>query len=85
MSKDWSSSVLFLPPLPILLSIRLVTGKPFFIVSSLSHRWLFGWEGCRFYGWAGFFFGCGSLITMTMVSLDRYLKICHLRYGRSCN
>lgn len=58
-----------------------VTGKPFFIVSSLSHRWLFGWEGCRFYGWAGFFFGCGSLITMTVVSLDRYLKICHLRYG----
>ncbi|XP_060907360.1 opsin-5 [Labrus mixtus] len=58
-----------------------VTGKPFFIVSSFSHRWLFGWEGCRFYGWAGFFFGCGSLITMTVVSLDRYLKICHLSYG----
>ncbi|XP_043962889.1 opsin-5 isoform X2 [Gambusia affinis] len=58
-----------------------VTGKPFFVVSSFSHRWLFGWEGCQFYGWAGFFFGCGSLITMTVVSLDRYLKICHLRYG----
>lgn len=58
-----------------------VTGKPFFVVSSFSHRWLFGWEGCSFYGWAGFFFGCGSLITMTMVSLDRYLKICHLSYG----
>ncbi|KAL4661079.1 opsin-5 [Arapaima gigas] len=58
-----------------------VTGKPFFIVSSISHRWIFGMEGCRFYGWAGFFFGCGSLITMTIVSLDRYLKICHLRYG----
>ncbi|XP_061560584.1 opsin-5 isoform X1 [Phycodurus eques] len=58
-----------------------VTGKPFFVVSSFSHRWLFGWEGCQFYGWAGFFFGCGSLTTMTMVSLDRYLKICHLSYG----
>ncbi|XP_032367298.1 opsin-5 [Etheostoma spectabile] len=58
-----------------------VTGKPFFVVSSFSHRWLFGWEGCRYYGWAGFFFGCGSLITMTVVSLDRYFKICHLRYG----
>lgn len=64
-------------------SVLAVTGKPFFIVSSFSHRWLFGWEGCRFYGWAGFFFGCGSLITMTVVSLDRYLKICHLRYGTS--
>ncbi|XP_055042971.1 opsin-5 [Misgurnus anguillicaudatus] len=58
-----------------------VFGKPFFLVSSFSHRWLFGWVGCRFYGWTGFFFGCGSLITMTIVSLDRYLKICHLRYG----
>ncbi|KAK9531133.1 hypothetical protein VZT92_010577 [Zoarces viviparus] len=58
-----------------------VTGKPFFVVSSFAHRWLFGWEGCRFYGWTSFFFGCGSLITMTVVSLDRYLKICHLRYG----
>ncbi len=64
-------------------SVLAVTGKPFFVVSSFSHRWLFGWEGCRFYGWAGFFFGCGSLITMTVVSLDRYLKICHLRYGTS--
>lgn len=67
----------------LLLFALAVTGKPFFVVSSFSHRWLFGWEGCRFYGWAGFFFGCGSLITMTVVSLDRYLKICHIRYGKS--
>ncbi|XP_062857301.1 opsin-5 [Trichomycterus rosablanca] len=58
-----------------------VTGKPFFMVSSFNHRWPFGWKGCRFYGWTGFFFGCGSLATMTIVSFDRYLKICHLRYG----
>ncbi|MEE6476976.1 hypothetical protein FKM82_011309 [Ascaphus truei] len=58
-----------------------VIGKPFSIVSSFNHRWVFGWSGCHWYGWAGFFFGCGSLITMTVVSLDRYLKICHLRYG----
>jgi G0-opsin len=43
---------------------------------------VFGWIGCRWYGWAGFFFGCGSLITMTAVSLDRYLKICYLSYGK---
>ncbi|KAM3932005.1 opsin-5 [Leptodactylus fuscus] len=58
-----------------------VTGKPFAIVSFFSHRWVFGWSICQWYGWVGFFFGCGSLITMTVVSLDRYLKICHLRYG----
>ncbi|KAJ1149259.1 hypothetical protein NDU88_002074 [Pleurodeles waltl] len=58
-----------------------VIGKPFAIASFFFHRWVFGWSGCRWYGWSGFFFGCGSLITMTAVSLDRYLKICHLSYG----
>ncbi|XP_063771321.1 opsin-5 isoform X2 [Pseudophryne corroboree] len=59
----------------------IVTGKPFCIVAFFSHRWIFGWSMCQMYGWVGFFFGCGSLITMTVVSFDRYLKICHLRYG----
>lgn len=63
-------------------SLLEVVGKPFSIISFFSHRWIFGWMGCRWYGWAGFFFGCGSLITMTAVSLDRYLKICHLAYGK---
>ncbi|XP_077147652.1 opsin-5 [Ranitomeya variabilis] len=58
-----------------------VTGKPFSIVSFFSHRWVFGWSVCQWYGWTGFFFGCGSLITMTVVSFDRYLKICYLKYG----
>ncbi|XP_066217494.1 opsin-5 [Saccopteryx leptura] len=58
-----------------------VVGKPFTIISCFCHRWVFGWIGCRWYGWAGFFFGCGSLITMTALSLDRYLKICYLSYG----
>ncbi|XP_054826822.1 opsin-5 [Eublepharis macularius] len=58
-----------------------VAGKPFSIIAFFSHRWIFGWSGCRWYGWAGFFFGTGSLITMTTVSLDRYFKICHLSYG----
>ncbi|XP_068135167.1 opsin-5 isoform X2 [Hyperolius riggenbachi] len=58
-----------------------VAGKPFCIVSFLSHRWVFGWSLCQWYGWTGFFFGCGSLTTMTVVSFDRYMKICHLRYG----
>ncbi|XP_013917868.1 PREDICTED: opsin-5 [Thamnophis sirtalis] len=58
-----------------------VAGKPFSIIAFFSHRWIFGWSGCRWYGWAGFFFGIGSLITMTAVSLDRYFKICYLAYG----
>ncbi|NXC14298.1 OPN5 protein, partial [Corythaeola cristata] len=71
---DFVSHLTFFSPLE-------VVGKPFSIISFFSHRWVFGWMGCRWYGWAGFFFGCGSLITMTAVSLDRYLKICHLSYG----
>ncbi|XP_060677217.1 opsin-5 isoform X2 [Hemiscyllium ocellatum] len=58
-----------------------VGGKPFLISSCFAHRWIFGWIGCRWHGWSGFFFGCGSLITITIVSLDRYLKICYLQYG----
>ncbi|XP_066495476.1 opsin-5 [Tiliqua scincoides] len=58
-----------------------VVGKPFSIIAAFSHRWIFGWSVCRWYGWAGFFFGIASLITMTAVSLDRYFKICHLSYG----
>ncbi|XP_048357951.1 opsin-5 [Sphaerodactylus townsendi] len=58
-----------------------VVGKPFSIIAFFSHRWIFGWSSCRWYGWAGFFFGIGSLITMTAVSLDRYFKICYLSYG----
>lgn len=72
---DFISQLTFFSPLE-------VVGKPFSIISFFSHRWVFGWMGCRWYGWAGFFFGCGSLITMTAVSLDRYLKICHLSYGK---
>ncbi|KAG8124541.1 hypothetical protein E2320_019811, partial [Naja naja] len=58
-----------------------VTGKPFSVIAFFSHRWIFGWSACRWYGWTGFFFGVGSLITMTAVSLDRYFKICYLAYG----
>lgn len=73
---DFTSGLIFSSPFE-------VVGKPFSIISFFSHRWMFGWIGCRWYGWAGFFFGCGSLITMTAVSLDRYLKICHLSYGKT--
>lgn len=68
--------------MPLTLLDALVVGKPFTIISCFCHRWVFGWIGCRWYGWAGFFFGCGSLITMTALSLDRYLKICYLSYGK---
>ncbi|KAM8825740.1 opsin 9 isoform 1-T1 [Synchiropus picturatus] len=59
----------------------MVLGAPFFIISSLSHGWVFGETGCIWYGIQGFIFGIGSLHTTCLISLDRCLKICCLRYG----
>ncbi|KAM8825742.1 opsin 9 isoform 3-T3 [Synchiropus picturatus] len=58
----------------------MVLGAPFFIISSLSHGWVFGETGCIWYGIQGFIFGIGSLHTTCLISLDRCLKICCLRY-----
>uniref|UniRef100_A0A3B4A2G8 G-protein coupled receptors family 1 profile domain-containing protein n=1 Tax=Periophthalmus magnuspinnatus TaxID=409849 RepID=A0A3B4A2G8_9GOBI len=62
-----------------------VLGAPFFIVSSWSHAWMFGETGCLLYGIQGSVFGIGSLITTCLISLDRCLKICCLRYGNYGN
>ncbi|KAG7271564.1 hypothetical protein CRUP_027838 [Coryphaenoides rupestris] len=57
-------------------------GAPFAIVSSLCHAWVFGDAGCSWYGMQGFVFGIGSPLTTCLISLDRCLKICCLRYGQ---
>lgn len=49
----------------------------------MSHAWVFGESGCLWYGIQGFVFGVGSLLTTCLISLDRCLKICCLRYGES--
>ncbi|XP_047454393.1 opsin 9 isoform X2 [Mugil cephalus] len=75
---------------PELLTINLalcdfgfsLLGAPFFIISSLCHAWVFGEMGCFWYGIQGFVFGIGSLLTTCLISLERCLKICCLRYGR---
>ncbi|XP_030249900.1 opsin 9 isoform X2 [Sparus aurata] len=57
-------------------------GAPFFIISSLCHAWVFGEIGCLWYGIQGFVCGIGSLLTTCLISVDRCLKICCLRYGQ---
>ncbi|XP_032373867.1 opsin 9 [Etheostoma spectabile] len=57
-------------------------GGPFFIISSLCHAWVFGETGCLWYGIQGFVFNIVSLLTTCLISLDRCLKICCLRYGQ---
>uniref|UniRef100_UPI0037E8FEE5 opsin 9 n=1 Tax=Semicossyphus pulcher TaxID=241346 RepID=UPI0037E8FEE5 len=75
---------------PELLTINLAVcdfgfsllGAPFFIISSLCHAWVFGETGCLCYGIQGFVFGIGSLLTTCLISVERCLKICCLRYGQ---
>ncbi|XP_052003289.1 chemerin-like receptor 1 [Xyrauchen texanus] len=57
-------------------------GAPCLIISSLSHAWIFGETGCLWYGFQGFVFGIGSLITTCLISLDRCFKICSIQYGQ---
>ncbi|KAI2655496.1 Opsin-5 [Labeo rohita] len=57
-------------------------GAPCLIISSLSHAWIFGETGCMWYGFQGFIFGIGSLITTCLISLDRCFKICSFQYGQ---
>ncbi|XP_041648866.1 opsin 9 [Cheilinus undulatus] len=57
-------------------------GAPVFIISSLCHAWVFGEMGCLWYGIQGFVFGIGSLLTTCLISVERCLKICCIRYGQ---
>ncbi|XP_013361772.1 PREDICTED: melanopsin isoform X2 [Chinchilla lanigera] len=51
------------------------TQAPVFFTSSLYKRWLFGEAGCEFYAFCGALFGITSMITLTAITLDRYLVI----------
>ncbi|XP_028665302.1 opsin 9 [Erpetoichthys calabaricus] len=57
-------------------------GAPFLMYSSFVHKWAFGSVGCTWYGIQGFVFGIGSLLTTMLISIDRCLKICSIKYGQ---
>ncbi|XP_061454908.1 opsin-5-like [Rhineura floridana] len=58
-----------------------LTLYPLAVMSSLSHRWLFGQQVCLFYAFCGVFFGVCSLSTLTLLSTVCCLKICFPVYG----
>lgn len=37
---------------------------------------------CRWYGIQGFVFGIASLLTTCLISVERCLKICSVKYGK---
>ncbi|KAG8448414.1 hypothetical protein GDO86_015490 [Hymenochirus boettgeri] len=52
-----------------------VFGTPFSFASSISGRWLLGEQGCKWYGFCNSLFGLVSLVSLAMLSYERYLTV----------
>nr|XP_015804806.2 teleost multiple tissue opsin 3a [Nothobranchius furzeri] len=67
----------------ILLNISLsdvlvcVFGTPFSFAASLCGRWLIGELGCKWYGFANSLFGIVSLVSLSVLSYERYNTVLH--------
>ncbi|XP_041846018.1 teleost multiple tissue opsin 3a [Melanotaenia boesemani] len=67
----------------ILLNISLsdilvcVLGTPFSFAASLHGRWLIGEYGCKWYGFANSLFGIVSLVSLSVLSYERYTAVLH--------
>ncbi|KAM4585942.1 teleost multiple tissue opsin 3a [Fundulus diaphanus] len=67
----------------ILLNISLsdvlvcVFGTPFSFAASLRGRWLIGEFGCKWYGFANSLFGIVSLVSLSVLSYERYSTVLH--------
>ncbi|XP_060904375.1 teleost multiple tissue opsin 3a [Labrus mixtus] len=65
----------------ILLNISLsdvlvcVFGTPFSFAASLQGRWLIGEYGCKWYGFANSLFGIVSLVSLSVLSYERYTTV----------
>ncbi|XP_068442511.1 teleost multiple tissue opsin 3a [Clinocottus analis] len=65
----------------ILLNISLsdilvcVFGTPFSFAASLHGRWLIGEQGCKWYGFANSLFGIVSLVSLSVLSYERYTVV----------
>ncbi|XP_072289381.1 teleost multiple tissue opsin 3a [Eucyclogobius newberryi] len=52
-----------------------VFGTPFSFAASLYGRWLIGEVGCKWYGFANSLFGIVSLVSLAMLSYERYTTV----------
>ncbi|XP_061646635.1 melanopsin-A-like isoform X2 [Phyllopteryx taeniolatus] len=55
--------------------LMCVTQAPVFFVSSMHKRWIFGEKACELYAFCGALFGICSMVTLTVIALDRYVVI----------
>ncbi|XP_053400647.1 melanopsin-B-like [Mercenaria mercenaria] len=77
--KHWRSLVLsdyYILSLACSDVILPLSSFPLAIISSLYHGWMFGDTGCKMYGFFGFFLGIGSITTVTVMGIMRYISIC---------
>ncbi|XP_020321655.1 pinopsin [Oncorhynchus kisutch] len=52
-----------------------IFGTPFSFAASLYGRWLIGDQGCKWYGFANTLFGIVSLVSLAVLSYERYSTI----------
>ncbi|XP_062332985.1 teleost multiple tissue opsin 3a isoform X1 [Osmerus eperlanus] len=52
-----------------------IFGTPFSFAASLRGRWLIGPYGCKWYGFANSLFGIVSLVSLAMLSYERYATV----------
>ncbi|KAK2891190.1 hypothetical protein QQF64_007402 [Cirrhinus molitorella] len=50
-------------------------GTPFSFASSLYGKWLLGYHGCKWYGFANSLFGIVSLMSLSILSYERYAAL----------
>ncbi|XP_035518954.1 melanopsin-A-like [Morone saxatilis] len=55
--------------------LMCVTQTPIFFITSMHTRWIFGEKGCEVYAFCGALFGICSMITLTVIAVDRYFVI----------
>ncbi|XP_061601076.1 melanopsin-A-like isoform X1 [Cololabis saira] len=55
--------------------LMCLTQSPVFFTTSMSRRWIFGEKGCELYAFCGALFGICSMVTLTVIAVDRYFVI----------
>ncbi|KAJ8359519.1 hypothetical protein SKAU_G00160440 [Synaphobranchus kaupii] len=55
--------------------LMCVTQAPIFFATSMHKKWIFGEKGCELYAFCGALFGICSMITLTIIAIDRYFVI----------
>ncbi|KAI9548243.1 hypothetical protein NQZ68_010462 [Dissostichus eleginoides] len=54
-----------------------IFGTPLSFAASVRGRWLTGSSGCRWYGFSNAFFGIVSLVSLSLMSFERYCVLLH--------